>query len=249
MNNKNISFKDLRNKAKVSAVSLNKIKNNQLVSTDVLKKICTFIGCSTSDALELLSEKNEEFNIKPENGKYTIVSLFSGAGGMDLGFKQAGFDIIWANDFESDAVATYKKNIDCRIICGDITKIKSSQIPDNPDVILGGFPCQGFSIANTNRNMKDERNFLYKELLRVVKDKKPKIFIGENVKGLLSMEHGKIIEMIKKDFEKIGYSVSWTLVKASDYGVPQNRERVIIFGNRIGLNTTLDIKKHSMQKV
>lgn len=243
MDKKGITFNDLRKKAKVSSASLNKIKNHELISSDVLKKICSFVGCKTSEALELLSEKNEEFKVKSDNEKYKIVSLFSGAGGMDLGFKQAGFDIIWANDFEPDAVETYKKNIDKRIICGDITKIKSSQIPDNPDVVLGGFPCQGFSIANTSRNMKDERNFLYKELLRVVKDKQPKIFIGENVKGLLSMEHGKVIEMIKKDFEKIGYKVSWTLVKASDYGVPQNRERVIIFGNRIGLDTNLDIKK------
>ena len=109
---------------------------------------------------------------------------------------------------------------------------------------MGGFPCQGFSIANNSRSMKDERNFLYKELLRIVKDKQPKIFIGENVKGLLSMEKGKVIEMIKSDFESIGYNVGWTLVKASDYGVPQNRERVIIFGNRIGLDTTLKIKKN-----
>ena len=178
-----------------------------------------------------------------ENKKPTVVSLFSGCGGLDVGFKQAGFDIIWANDFEPDAVATYKANIDDRIVLGDITKISSDEIPNNPDVVLGGFPCQGFSIANTGRNMSDQRNYLYKELLRIVKDKQPKVFIGENVKGLLSMEKGKVIEMIKKDFEEIGYKVSWTLVKASDYGVPQNRERVIIFGNRIGLDTTLDIEK------
>jgi len=178
-----------------------------------------------------------------DNNKHTVVSLFSGCGGLDLGFKQAGFDIIWANDFVEDAVATYKRNIDDRIQLGDITKISSEEIPDNPDVVLGGFPCQGFSIANLNRSMSDQRNFLYKELLRVVKDKQPKFFVGENVKGILSMEKGQVIEMIKRDFEEIGYDVSWTLVKASDYGVPQNRERVIIYGNRLGLDTKLDIPK------
>lgn len=177
------------------------------------------------------------------NNKYKVVSLFAGAGGLDLGFKQAGFDIIWANDFEKDAVDTYRNNIGKEIVLGDIRKIRSEDIPNNPDVVLGGFPCQGFSIANIRRNMKDERNFLYKELLRVVRDKKPKIFIGENVKGILSMQNGKVIEMIKRDFEELGYEVSYTLVNASDYGVPQNRERVIIFGNRIGLNPELKIEK------
>ena len=102
------------------------------------------------------------------NNKPTVISLFSGAGGMDLGFINAGFNIVYANDFFIDAVNTYKKNIGNHIVYGDITKIPSSKIPNSPDVVIGGFPCQGFSIANTNRSMKDERNFLYKELLRVI---------------------------------------------------------------------------------
>ena len=167
--------------------------------------------------------------------KLKVVGLFSGCGGLDLGFIQAGFDIIWANDFNSDAVKTYQKNIGNHIICGDITKIKSSEIPDNFDVLLGGFPCQGFSIANSKRNMDDKRNFLYLEMLRIIKDKKPKFFVAENVKGLLSMEKGRIIEMIVSDFKKIGYNVDYKVLKASDYGVPQNRERVVIIGNRLGL--------------
>ena len=167
--------------------------------------------------------------------KPKVISLFSGAGGMDIGFIQAGFEIVWANDFNFDAVQTYQKNIGHHIIHGDITKISSEDIPDSPDVIIGGFPCQGFSIANAKRSMEDERNFLYKELLRVIKDKKPKIFLAENVKGLLSMEKGKIIEMIKRDFEDLGYEVDWKVLNASHYGVPQARERVFIMGNRIGI--------------
>ena len=167
--------------------------------------------------------------------KLKVVGLFSGCGGLDLGFIQAGFDVIWANDFNADAVKTYQKNIGNHIICGDITKIKSSEIPDNFDVLLGGFPCQGFSIANSKRNMDDKRNFLYLEMLRIIKDKKPKFFVAENVKGLLSMEKGRIIEMIVSDFKKIGYKVDYKVLKASDYGVPQNRERVVIIGNRLGL--------------
>ena len=97
--------------------------------------------------------------------KPTAISLFSGCGGMDLGFKNAGFKILWANDFYKDAVNTYKKNINSHIVLGDIKNIPSSEIPDNPDVLLGGFPCQGFSIANTKRDPKDDRNFLYKEMV------------------------------------------------------------------------------------
>lgn len=175
---------------------------------------------------------------------YTVVSLFCGAGGMDLGFKQAGFNILWANDFDEDATITYKNNIGNHVVLGDICQIDSSEIPNNPDVIIGGFPCQGFSVANTKRNMDDERNFLYKEMLRIIDDKKPKIFVAENVKGLLSMEKGRVIDMIVKDFEKIGYSVNYEVLNSADYGVPQTRQRVIIIGNRIGVNNIYPDKTH-----
>lgn len=170
------------------------------------------------------------------SNKYKIASLFSGCGGLDLGFINLGFEVIWANDFFKEAVETYKKNIGDHIVYGDITKIPSENIPDNFDILLGGFPCQGFSVANTKRSMDDGRNFLYRELLRLIKDKQLKYFIGENVKGLLSMQNGKVIEMIVNDFKSLGYNVNYKLLKASEYGVPQNRERVVIIGNRIGLN-------------
>jgi len=166
--------------------------------------------------------------------KPSVVGLFSGCGGLDLGFKQAGFDILWANDFDQDSVKTYRENIGDHIVLGDITKIPNKDIPSGFDVLLGGFPCQGFSVANIKRSMKDERNFLYLEMLRVIKNKKPKFFVAENVKGLLSMEKGAVMDMIVKDFEKIGYKVDYRLLTASDYGVPQHRQRVFIIGNRIG---------------
>jgi len=164
-----------------------------------------------------------------------VISLFSGAGGMDLGFIKAGAEIIWANDFDYDATVTYQNNIGKHIIHGDITKIDSNEIPSGDiDVVIGGFPCQGFSVANNKRSMEDKRNFLYKELLRVVADKKPKYFVGENVKGLLSLGKGKVIEMIKEDFKELGYELEAKVLNSADYGVPQTRERVIILGNRIG---------------
>jgi DNA (cytosine-5)-methyltransferase 1 len=165
--------------------------------------------------------------------KPSVVSLFAGAGGMDLGFKKAGFEIIWANDFDKDSVDTYRKNFGNHIVLGDIKDIPSNQIPNNPDVVIGGFPCQGFSINNKKRSMDDERNHLYKEMLRIIKDKKPKYFVAENVKGILSLEKGEVIKLIVNDFRKIGYNVDYKLLTASDYGVPQNRQRVFIIGNRI----------------
>lgn len=178
--------------------------------------------------------------------KYKIASLFSGCGGLDLGFIKNGFEVIWANDFFKEAVETYKKNIGEHIVYGDITKIPSEEIPNDFDILLGGFPCQGFSVANTKRSMEDERNFLYKELLRLIKDKRPKFFVGENVKGLLSMQNGKVIKMIIDDFKSLGYEVEYRLLKASDYGVPQNRERVVIIGNRLGLKNPFPKKTHGL---
>lgn len=176
------------------------------------------------------------------------ISLFSGAGGMDLGMRNAGFDIIWANDFEPMAVATYKRNIGNHIVLGDITKIKSEEIPGKKgevDLIIGGFPCQGFSIANKNRTMEDERNFLYKEMLRIVEDKNPKFFVAENVKGILNICKGEVIKIIKEDFKKLGYKVDVKLLNAADYGVPQQRERVIIMGNRLNIENPFPKKTHA----
>ena len=180
--------------------------------------------------------------------KPSVVGLFAGCGGMDLGFQQAGFEIIWANDFDKDAVSTYKNNIGNHIVLGDIRDIPSSLIPNDFDVLLGGFPCQGFSIANIKRSIKDERNFLYLEMLRVIKDKKPKFFVAENVKGMLSLHKGRVMEMILKDFKNLGYDVDYKLLKASDYGVPQNRERVIIIGNRIGAKNEFPQVSHGNEK-
>lgn len=176
--------------------------------------------------------------------KPKVISLFSGAGGMDLGFINAGYDIIWAVDFFKEAVETYRKNISQEIILGDITKIDSDDIPEGADVIIGGFPCQGFSVANNSRSEKDERNFLYLEMLRIVNDKKPKVFVAENVKGILSLGRGGVLEMIKNDFEEIGYKVEARLLNAAEYGVPQARERVIIIGNRLDVANSFPEPTH-----
>lgn len=166
-----------------------------------------------------------------------VVSLFSGAGGLDLGFIMAGHTIIWANDLYEDAVETYRKNIGDHIICEDISKIDAADIPDC-DIVIGGFPCQGFSVANTKRHADDTRNALYKQLIRVIDAKKPKFFLAENVKGLTNMLGGKVFEMILSDFRALGYTVCAKVLNAADFGVPQTRQRVII----VGVHSDLDFE-------
>lgn len=160
-----------------------------------------------------------------------VVSLFSGAGGLDLGFTMAGHEIIWANDLYSDAVETYRHNLGNHIVCKDISLVDVKAVPDC-DIIIGGFPCQGFSVANTKRHENDERNTLYKQLIRVIQAKKPKFFLAENVKGLTNLAKGKVFEMILEDFTELGYVVKYKVLNAADYGVPQTRKRVIIIGVR-----------------
>lgn len=175
-----------------------------------------------------------------------VVSLFSGAGGLDLGFKMAGHDIIWANDLYEDAVHTYQKNIGDHIVLEDVRNIPADAIPDC-DIVIGGFPCQGFSVANTKRHVTDERNELYKQLIRVIEDKQPKFFLAENVKGLTNLGKGDVFKMILSDFEHLGYRVRYKILNAADYGVPQTRLRVIIVGvrNDIGWEYEFPKETHS----
>lgn len=168
-----------------------------------------------------------------------IVSLFSGCGGLDLGLINAGHKIIWANDIDPDSVATYTKNINPHAILSPIEDVESSTVPDC-DVVTGGFPCQGFSQANLLRFEKDKRNRLYMEFLRVVRDKKPAYFLAENVRGILSLAKGKVIKKIEADFSSVGYRVQKQLFNVADYGIPQNRWRVIIAGTRKDLPKEFD---------
>ena len=167
-----------------------------------------------------------------------VISVFSGAGGLDLGFVRAGHKIVWANDNDPEAVETYLHNIGSHIVLGDIKDISTSEIP-NGDVLIGGFPCQGFSVANWRRNTTDPRNFLFREATRVLKDKQPRFFLMENVSGLTSMAKGKILRMICDEFSSIGYKVRSAVLNAADFGVPQRRLRLFIFGIRNDLNVEI----------
>lgn len=167
------------------------------------------------------------------------VSLFSGGGGIDKGFDQAGYTRVFANDFDKDAQAVFSLNLG-EIDPRDITTIPVDEIPDC-DMLTAGFPCQPFSNAGARRGVYDERGELYLECLRIIEEKKPKAVLFENVKGLMSSKHqsGKrLIEVIAEDLENLGYNVTYKVVNASDYGVPQNRERMILVAFRKDLGKT-----------
>jgi DNA (cytosine-5)-methyltransferase 1 len=160
-----------------------------------------------------------------------IISLFSGAGGLDLGLQNAGHKIVWANDIDEDAVDTYRLNIGNHIEHADITRLSARSLPD-ADAVVGGFPCQGFSQANMRRWEGDERNALFAQFVRILRAKEPRYFVAENVKGLLSLGGGSLLLRILGSFRRAGYRVEYRVLNAANYGVPQNRQRVIFLGTR-----------------
>jgi DNA (cytosine-5)-methyltransferase 1 len=159
-----------------------------------------------------------------------LVSLFAGAGGLDLGFKKAGFDVIWANEFDRAIWETFEHNFPNIILDKrDITDINISEIPDT-DGIIGGPPCQSWSEAGARRGINDKRGRLFYEYIRILKGKQPKFFLAENVAGILHPKHKEAFLAIVDEFENAGYEISWKLLNANDYDVPQDRLRVIIVG-------------------
>lgn len=164
-----------------------------------------------------------------------IISLFSGAGGLDLGFQKAGFNILWANEYDKTIWETYEKNHQTPLDKRDIRNIPSSNIPDC-DGIIGGPPCQSWSEAGAGRGIDDSRGKLFYEFIRILKDKRPKFFVAENVSGMLADLHKEAVKNILSHFEEAGYNVTVNLVNAANYDVPQDRKRVFYIGFRKDLN-------------
>ena len=176
-----------------------------------------------------------------------VVLLFSGCGGMDLGFigdfeflgkfySRTHFRIIWANEVNRSACQTYRNNISRDIIVGDIWD-HINRLPTSADVVIGGFPCQDISINGKGAGIAGSRSSLYRAMVETVKRVQPKIFVAENVKGLLMKHNASSLLQILTDFSTLGYHVSYQLYNAADYGVPQTRERVIIVGTRQDMPT------------
>lgn len=177
-----------------------------------------------------------------------IISLFTGAGGLDLGFHQAGFNTIWANEYDKEIWETYETNFSyTKLDKRSIVNIPSSEIPDAIGLI-GGPPCQSWSEAGSLRGINDKRGQLFFEFIRVLRDKKPLFFLAENVSGMLASRHSDALENIKNHFKESGYNLSFKLLNASDYGVAQDRERVFFIGFRNDLDITFKFPKKLNRK-
>lgn len=195
---------------------------------------------------------------------YKVVSLFSGCGGLDLGiegnfsylgryYEKNPFKVVWANDIDEKATKTQRANFeDINVVCEDITQIINNttqeqvsisninmDIPKDIDVIMGGFPCQDFSLAGKRQGLTVQRGKLYQSMAKVIEMLKPKVFLAENVKGLITWKNGLAIKTITEDFAQLGYRVEYKLFNVADYGVPQTRERVIIVGVRNDIKRTI----------
>lgn len=168
------------------------------------------------------------------------VALFAGCGGLDLGFENAGFNIIWANDNNKKVKETYEYNHkNTELVIKSLVDIKSEEIPEC-DIIIGGPPCQSWSLAGAMKGKEDSRGQLFYEYVRVIKDKRPMAFVAENVKGIVSKAHIESFNEIVDMFKDAGYTVTYKLVNAKNYGVPQDRERVFIVGVRNDLRVSYE---------
>ena len=161
-----------------------------------------------------------------------IVSFFAGAGGLDLGFEKAGFNVVWANEYDKDIWETYEKNHKKTILDRrSIVNIESNEVPEC-DGIIGGPPCQSWSEAGSLRGINDKRGQLFYDFIRILEAKQPKFFLAENVSGMLLERHSEALKNIKEMFKNAGYRLSFKLLNASDFDVPQDRKRVFFVGIR-----------------
>jgi DNA (cytosine-5)-methyltransferase 1 len=167
-----------------------------------------------------------------KESKFSVAALFAGAGGLDLGFKKAGFQVSWANEYDKAIWASYERNFpDTNLDRRSITEVEPGEIP-SVDGFIGGPPCQSWSEAGSARGIEDKRGQLFWEYVRLIESKRPLFFLAENVSGILFNRHNTAFQDILQGFADLGYNVSYGLLNANNYGVPQDRERVIIVGYR-----------------
>ncbi len=177
----------------------------------------------------MMSERNKANQMRK---RIKIVSLFSGCGGLDLGFEKAGYDIVWANEYDKDIWATYRLNHKSTILdTRSITDISEDEVPDC-DGIIGGPPCQSWSEGGAKRGLNDKRGKLFYDYIRILKAKQPLFFLAENVSGMLLDRHEEALKGIQQAFRDAGYRLSFKMLNACDYGVPQDRKRVFFVGLR-----------------
>ena len=182
--------------------------------------------------------------------KPRVIDLFAGVGGLSLGFEKKGFDVVLANEYDASIATSYIANHkNTKMIVGDITSLDLEdtfgKLAGTIDVVIGGPPCQGFSQKGQRKTIHDERNFLFKYYVSVVELVKPKYFVMENVPNLLTAEGGYFRHEIEELFNKLGYSLEYGVLNASDYGIPQNRRRAVIIGKLDGDAPKLPVPKRN----
>lgn len=161
-----------------------------------------------------------------------VAGLFAGVGGIELGFQQAGFELSWSNEFDKHAATTFRANFDHLLIEGDVAEVRGADVPDI-DVLVGGFPCQAFSVAGYRRGFEDERGNTFFQMARLIEEKQPRVVFIENVKNLFTHDKGNTFKVIGNTLSELGYRTSTSILNGSEHGnVPQNRERVYIVGFR-----------------
>lgn len=232
---KNMNKTDLKEAAGISFNVMARMSKNETISFESIEKICYALNCNIGDIIEIVKETE----IKTAR-KHTTIELFAGAGGLALGIEKAGFDTLGLIEFDRDASDTLKCNRpEWKVINDDIANISCLDLPEyfnleigELDLLSGGAPCQSFSYAGKRLGLEDARGTLFYHYAKFLEQLQPKMFLFENVKGLLSHDKGKTYRVITDIFQSCGYSIKYKVLNAWDYGVAQKRERLITIGIR-----------------
>lgn len=237
---KKMNKTDLKEAAGISFNVIAKMGKNETVSFESIEKICYALNCNIGDIIEIIN--NKDIEVKKKN--YKSIELFAGAGGLALGIEKAGFDTIGLIEIDKDASDTLKCNRpEWRVINEDIANISSLDLKEyfnvsdgGLDLLSGGAPCQSFSYAGKRLGLEDARGTLFYHYAKFLEKLQPKMFLFENVKGLLTHDHGRTYKTITDIFESTGYTIQKQVLNAWDYGVAQKRERLITIGIRKDLS-------------
>lgn len=219
VNEQGLSKMDVKNKLGITSGTLSKLSKNENISMEVLDKICIIFNCKVKNVIEHVPYKSNQ------NGKLRFIDLFAGIGGFRIAAEKNGMKCVFSSEIDKSAREVYKTNFG-ELPSGDITKINAKNIPDF-DVLFAGFPCQPFSFAGQKKGFTDEtRGTLFFDIVRILREKKPKMFLLENVKGLKSHDKGRTLKIIEKQLNKLGYRIQWKILNSLKYGgVPQSRDR------------------------
>jgi DNA (cytosine-5)-methyltransferase 1 len=219
---KHLSKTDFARRVGITSATLAKLGKNQNVNMDVLHKICKYLECDLADIMT----HSPETSIK-------VVSLFSGIGGFEAGLEKSNLNgrVVFASEIDDKASKSYAANFSNVDLYGDITKIAEQSVPDH-DLLVGGFPCQAFSIAGRRNGFEDTRGTLFFDVARIAEHKKPKFILLENVKNLISHDNSNTINVILSTLSSLGYTTDFTVINSKEAGLPQSRERTYILGIR-----------------